>query len=144
MTAHFSIEELRGQDAPPEHQGNLERLMVLLEECRTLWGDRAVHITSGYRTLEHNLQIGGARGSQHLLGQAADLHVQGLSAREAWLLLLRSEIVVGQAILYSSDGRTPGTFLHLSTPSRAHTNQFLWTPASGGSAGPYYRTMRPA
>ncbi|MCC5910657.1 MAG: DUF882 domain-containing protein [Clostridiaceae bacterium] len=34
-----------------------------------------VHITSGYRTLEHNRRVGGSPNSQHMLGGAADIQV---------------------------------------------------------------------
>lgn len=37
-----------------------------------------ITVTSGRRCLSHNKQIGGARGSQHLLGNAADIYVRGI------------------------------------------------------------------
>ena len=39
---------------------------------------KPVHITSGYRTAAHNAAVGGSKSSQHLLGRAADLYVEGV------------------------------------------------------------------
>jgi uncharacterized protein YcbK (DUF882 family) len=38
-----------------------------------------VSIASGYRSPEHNAKVKGARNSQHLIGTAADIKVQGMS-----------------------------------------------------------------
>ena len=40
---------------------------------------RPVIINSGYRTVEYNKKIGGAASSQHTLGTAADIAVQGVA-----------------------------------------------------------------
>ena len=54
-----------------------DELVVLLQCIREHFG-KPVHITSGYRTAEHNAAIGGAKSSQHLLGRAADFWVEGV------------------------------------------------------------------
>ena len=43
---------------------------------------KPVHITSGYRTAEHNAKVGGAKSSQHLLGRAADIQVADTSVED--------------------------------------------------------------
>ncbi len=48
-----------------------DELVVLLQCIREHFG-KPVHITSGYRTAEHNAAVGGSKSSQHLLGRAAD------------------------------------------------------------------------
>ena len=53
-----------------------EALTVVLQCIREHFG-KAVTITSGYRTPEHNAEVGGSKSSQHLLGRAADIRVQG-------------------------------------------------------------------
>ncbi|MFA5897319.1 MAG: D-Ala-D-Ala carboxypeptidase family metallohydrolase [Thermoplasmata archaeon] len=146
LTIHFTLEELDGANAPPDVRENLERLAALLEDCRALWGDRPVVVSSGYRSPDQNANAAGSKGSQHLTGEAADLHVAGLDAVEAWKLLLASNVQVGQAIVYGLDtyGGGPGTFLHVSLPNlpRGLVNDFMWTPAAGGSHGPYHRIVR--
>ena len=54
-----------------------DELVVLLQCIREHFG-KPVHITSGYRTASHNAKVGGSRSSQHLLGRAADFHVEGV------------------------------------------------------------------
>ena len=54
-----------------------EELVVLLQCIREHFG-KPVHITSGYRTAAYNAAVGGSKSSQHLLGRAADFHVEGM------------------------------------------------------------------
>ncbi|WP_207637552.1 D-Ala-D-Ala carboxypeptidase family metallohydrolase [Desulfotruncus alcoholivorax] len=53
-------------------------LVDMLEQLRERLGGRPVVITSGYRCPEHNRIVGGAKQSQHLLGNAVDIEVDGL------------------------------------------------------------------
>ena len=54
-----------------------DELVVLLQCIREHFGAK-VYITSGYRTAAHNAAVGGSKSSQHLLGRAADFHVEGV------------------------------------------------------------------
>lgn len=56
-----------------------------LEQFRALLG-LPVRIHSGYRSVETNQLVGGARDSLHLLGKAADVSIDGLSAIELYAL----------------------------------------------------------
>ena len=58
-----------------------EELVVVLQCIREHFG-KAVTITSGYRTGTHNTAVGGSKSSQHLLGRAADIQVQGVSVED--------------------------------------------------------------
>lgn len=142
LSDHFTLSEMHGENAPADVVERLRRLADLLETCRRVWGDRPVVVTSGYRDPASNERANGSRGSQHLVGEAADLHVPGLTAREAMRLLYASPVCVGQAIVYGlgRDGSGPGTFLHISlpAPSRGLWQDYLWTEAPGGSSGPYH------
>lgn len=53
-----------------------DELVILLQAIRDHFG-RAVVITSGYRTPAYNKKIGGATGSYHTKGMAADIVVSG-------------------------------------------------------------------
>lgn len=73
----FKVREFRcrdGSDAVMIDEG----LVVLLQCIREHFG-KAVTITSGYRTTEHNAAVGGSKSSQHLLGRAADIQVADTS-----------------------------------------------------------------
>ena len=55
---------------------NLKALaMEILQPLRDYLG-KPVVISSGYRSTELNKAVGGVRGSQHLRGEAADIHVE--------------------------------------------------------------------
>lgn len=69
----FRVREFRCRDGSDTVLVD-EGLVVLLQCIREHFG-KAVVITSGYRTAEHNAKVGGAKSSQHLLGRAADIQV---------------------------------------------------------------------
>jgi len=51
---------------------------VLLEKLQKLRDavGMPIYIVSGYRCEKHNIMVGGAKKSQHLLGKAADIHAR--------------------------------------------------------------------
>jgi uncharacterized protein YcbK (DUF882 family) len=84
MTEHFSREEFRSKDGayfPKQAQDNLQVLAQQLEVLREHF-QKPVTINSGYRSPEHNAKIGGSKNSQHLLGKAADVVIEGVSPDE--------------------------------------------------------------
>jgi uncharacterized protein YcbK (DUF882 family) len=58
------------------------KLITALETLRELCGNRPITITSGCRCVWHNKAIGGVAASKHLLGDAADIKVQGKKAQD--------------------------------------------------------------
>ena len=77
LAPDFKVRELRCRDGNDIVMVD-EALAVVLQCIREHFG-KAVTITSGYRTAAHNAAVGGAKSSQHLLGRAADIRVQGVS-----------------------------------------------------------------
>ncbi len=81
ISEHFSERELACR-----HCGRVKvscELMAALEELRRRKG-RPLPIISGYRCPRHNRAVGGARRSQHVRGQAADIPALYATAEEAW------------------------------------------------------------
>lgn len=76
----FRVREFRCRDGSDTVMVD-EALTVVLQCIREHFG-KAVTITSGYRTAAHNAAVGGAKSSQHLLGRAADIRVQGISVED--------------------------------------------------------------
>ena len=79
---YFTISELcksrPGYDNTPteEIKANLQHLIdKVLDPMREANG-KAVNLTSGYRSPAYNAAIGGAKNSQHMKGQAADLQTK--------------------------------------------------------------------
>lgn len=64
----------------PSHKGsgiNMDsNFLAKLEQAREIAGVSFI-ITSGYRTKEHNAEVGGVPNSSHLIGVAADIAVSG-------------------------------------------------------------------
>ena len=80
LAPDFKVRELRCRDGTDTVMVD-EALTVVLQCIREHFG-KAVVITSGYRTPAHNAAVGGAKSSQHLLGRAADIRVQGVSVED--------------------------------------------------------------
>lgn len=76
LSPAFRVREFRCKDGTDAVLID-EELVVILQCIREHFG-KPVHITSGYRTAEHNASVGGSKSSQHLLGRAADFYVQGV------------------------------------------------------------------
>jgi len=82
LSDNFSLAELTKTNtglpnALPEHlYTNLQSLVDnVLQPARDALG--AILVTSGYRSPEVNVKIGGSKTSQHCLAQAADLKFKG-------------------------------------------------------------------
>lgn len=58
------------------------KLIELLEVIRK-YANAPITIVSGRRCPAHNKECGGAKNSQHLLGNAADIQIKGMSASKA-------------------------------------------------------------
>ena len=80
LAPDFKVRELRCRDGSDTVMVD-ETLTVVLQCIREHFG-KQVTITSGYRTAAHNAAVGGAKRSQHLLGRAADIRVQGVSVED--------------------------------------------------------------
>ena len=76
------------------HIENLRRLCSWLEMLRDEWnrrygeGDDPIIINSGYRSEAVNKAIGGAKGSNHLTGCAADIRVAGIEQALRYAVIL--------------------------------------------------------
>lgn len=72
----FRVREFRCRDGSDTIMID-QTLAVLLQAIREHF-NKPITITSGYRTAAHNAAVGGSKSSQHLLGRAADFHVEGV------------------------------------------------------------------
>lgn len=108
LSEHFSLREfLRsgtatrlGIDMTPEPavvHALRDLCAQVLEPLRRMLA-APIAVTSGYRPGDLNRAIGGARHSQHLLGQAADIVVVGMRPLEVWRTLIHSDLPFDQAI----------------------------------------------
>jgi len=108
LTAHFTLDELtrselasrQGLDNTPDALtvGNLTALCGNILEPLRLKLDKPIQILSGYRSHVVNLKIGGAKTSQHLIGQAADIIVSGMSVQELFDFIVSAGLPFDQVI----------------------------------------------
>jgi len=81
---HFSEQELACH-----HCGRNEctqELVDALEAFRAAAGNVPVIVDDAYRCAEHNRAIGGVPNSRHVLGQAADIRITGLTGRQLYAI----------------------------------------------------------
>lgn len=93
---YFSYLEFLKSDVAEKHQvenipddaqlsqvlGNIRALALnVLDPLRARIG-RPIIITSGYRSQRVNELVGGSETSQHMLGKAADIHIQGYTPQQ--------------------------------------------------------------
>lgn len=72
MMKYFTYSEFDSPDVDGSGQMMDKELLQMLDTAREIYG-KAITITSGFRTEEHNMKVGGTQNSSHLRGLAADL-----------------------------------------------------------------------
>lgn len=118
LTEHFSLaefivsstaEKMGNDNMPtPAHLENLKNTAKGMERVRSILGDCAIVITSGYRNPVVNKAVGGVPNSAHALGHAADFRAAGFTAIAAARRIrdahAAGEIEFDQLILETSRG----------------------------------------
>lgn len=94
-----------------------ETLVEYLTKIREHFG-KPITITSGYRCPTHNARIGGATGSRHSKGDAADIVVSGVAPREV-AKYAESIGIMGIGLYETS---SDGHFVHIDT----RTTKSFW------------------
>jgi len=129
ITEHFSLEELiysqtaraKGIDNTPNQDqiDNLTRLTENVLEPLRKAINRPITISSGFRSEELNKEIGGAKYSQHIEGEAVDIVCDGLV--DAFRYIVR-HLYFDQVIF-----ETVGTksWIHVSLASKLNRNEIL-------------------
>lgn len=108
LAEHFTLREMiqsgtarrLGIDNIPDEQAvaHLRQLcQEVLEPLRRQFG--MIRISSGYRCRELNDAVGGATNSQHLRGQAADIHCSSLSEARRKYDYIRRNLPFDQLLL---------------------------------------------
>lgn len=110
LSQNFTLAELTRTSKPfpnvpgPTEIANLRRLCIkVLEPVRAHFG-RPVSVNSAFRSLKVNRAVGSKDGSQHRLGEAADIEIYGIpnAALAEWIV---ANVPTDQVIL---EAYTPG------------------------------------
>lgn len=85
LTKNFTKQEFECRDGsamPPQALENVKQLAQQLQVLRDYLGKK-ITINSGYRSKKYNATLKGASpNSQHLLGKAADIVIEGMSPKK--------------------------------------------------------------
>lgn len=123
ISANFKVEEFRCKDGSDKILIDIEFVTNKLQAIRNHFG-APVTIKSAYRTESYNAQVGGAKSSHHIKGQAFDIVVAGHTPLE--VAQYAQALDVNGIIQYNN-------FVHVdSRPSRywARDNNGIVTPKS--------------
>jgi zinc D-Ala-D-Ala carboxypeptidase len=92
-TTHFNFSEFTdrisgtfngGKVSAAAAKENARRCMYKLEALRLKLGNKPITVNSGFRSIQHNSDVGGAADSMHLYGTAADLDVSGVANKTVY------------------------------------------------------------
>lgn len=131
LSEHFALREFIVSGAAIRHNidntpeaWHVERLRSLcqtvLEPLRRRFG--VIRITSGYRCPRLNAIVGGAPASQHLKGEAADIHVSGREQGVKMFAYIRDNLDFDQ-LLFERRSKTGVYWLHVSCKPDAKENR---------------------
>lgn len=137
LSEHFKLSEFTQSGTARRHKvknvpgpREVERLRFLcvksLEPMRRRFG--VIRITSGFRCKKLNALVGGSPTSQHVLGEAADIHTGGRELSEKMFGFAKQNIPFDQLILEHNPAH--GIYwLHISLrsdrPGNRHETFFL-------------------
>lgn len=131
LSPHFSLKEMTNSGTAIRHgienkpnEETINRLRALcqnvLEPLRTRFG--AIRITSGYRCQRLNALVGGQPNSQHLYGEAADLHIASMEVGQKMFDYIRDHLPFDQ-LLFEHNMRNGCRWLHVSFKSDRGKNR---------------------
>jgi hypothetical protein len=120
LSEHFTLDELTFSDIAKRHSldnnpdkftiANLTRLANLLEDVRNLF-NQPIRINSAYRSITVNSLLGSKSTSQHCIGCAADIRIDGLTPDQIVKKIIKSDIQYDQLI------REFDSWVHISVPN---------------------------
>jgi uncharacterized protein YcbK (DUF882 family) len=126
LSDHFDSDEFKCPDCGVAVVN--PRLIDALEGFRVFCGGKPVTILSGYRCAKDNRNAHGASHSQHMLGNAADVRVKGLSLTEMYSAALREILFFNGGIGVYDEG-----FIHVDV--RTVDDGARWARVKGEYVG---------
>ena len=100
LTASATAQARGIDNTPPAQAKEALRLLVenVLDPLREAFG-APIYVNSGYRCAALNALVGGAKSSQHMRGEAADVTAGSRDANvRLWRLLRKLDLPIDQAI----------------------------------------------
>ena len=124
LTEHFKLSEFtnsstataRGIDNTPNEQqiANLKRICEEILEPLRAFAGQPIIIGSGYRSPALNKAVGGVKNSQHMTGEAADIHLPDNATGRKWFLWMMDNLKFDQLIMEKSPPSSTRYWIHVS------------------------------
>lgn len=119
ILANFSLSEFTSKCGAETPSNVIPNLIMLATNLQVLRDEINLPITiiSGYRSPAHNKSVGGKPRSKHMLGEAADIRVKGMTSKQVKAVIER--LIKEGKMKDGGIGLYP-TFVHydISTPRR--------------------------
>lgn len=138
LSEHFKLSEFiksstasaKGIDNTPSVSviNNLRNLCEQVLEPLRQYFNSPIVIGSGYRCPQLNKAVGGVTNSQHMTGEAADLHLPSTAIGREWMKWIMMETDFDQCIFETADKKR--FWIHVScksdrTKNRHHVISYL-------------------
>lgn len=124
LTPHFKLSEFtksstataRKIDNTPSEQviSNLTLLCEQVLEPLRVHFNCPIIISSGYRSPALNKAVGGVKNSQHMTGEAADIHLPNNETGRKWFLWMMDNLKFDQLIMEKSTPTSTRYWIHVS------------------------------
>lgn len=122
LTPHFTLWEMMRsgtairrniENIPGEKEIRRFRELCsnVLEPLRKRFG--VIRITSGYRNKQLNAAVGGVPASQHVKGEAADIHVSNIETGRKMFKFIKNNLPFDQLLLENHNAKGTG-WIHVS------------------------------
>ena len=111
LSNNFQLSEFASKCGRPTPLEVVARLRVLAQNLQVLRDEvkRPIRINSGYRSPQHNRAIKGATKSRHVVGDAADIVVTGMTANEVAATIER---LISEGKMMQGGLKAYATFCH--------------------------------
>lgn len=93
---------------------NLQALCIHVLEPLREYFNCPIIIGSGYRSPALNKAVGGAANSQHMTGEAADIHLPDNATSRKWFLWMMDNLKFDQLIMEKSTPTSTRYWIHVS------------------------------
>lgn len=136
LTEHFQLSEFEKSSTakarginnaiPSNLIPNIKKLCEQVLELLRQHVGKPVVLGSGYRCPTFNKAVGGVTNSQHMTGEAADIHIPNLTEARKWMEWIANELAFDQLILEhckNKDGSI-SHWIHVSY-SRKRNRQYV-------------------
>ena len=86
LTTNFWLEEFQCKDGSEMPKPVFRKIEILAKQLQVIRDVLSVPmtLTNAYRSPSHNRVVGGVKSSQHLLGTACDIQVNGMNSQQVY------------------------------------------------------------